>query len=169
VCDTDGAIRSVSLFVLALGGVSSITIISRGENHEEKSAAGHSDALTAYAAVNTLRVDDMRPHIFRTHDGGKRWTEIVSGIPEGAPVDVVREDPKTKGLLFSGSEREVYVSFDDGGQWQSLRLNMPASSIRDLIVKDDDVVAATHGRSFWILDNITPLRQLNAAVSGTAG
>ena len=131
--------------------------------------AGHSDALTAYAAVNTLRVDDMRPHIFRTHDGGKRWTEIVSGIPEGAPVDVVREDPKTKGLLFSGSEREVYVSFDDGGQWQSLRLNMPASSIRDLIVKDDDVVAATHGRSFWILDNITPLRQLNAAVSGTAG
>src|SRR5476649_890193 len=130
--------------------------------------AGHSDALTAYAAVNTLRVDDMRPHIFRTHDGGKRWTEIVSGIPEGAPVDVVREDPKTKGLLFAGSEREVYVSFDDGGQWQSLRLNMPASSIRDLIVKDDDVVAATHGRGFWILDNITPLRQLNAAVSGAA-
>jgi hypothetical protein len=93
---------------------------------------------------------------------------MVNGIPGGAPVQVVREDPKTRGLLFAGSEREVYVSFDDGGHWQSLRLNMPASSIRDLIVKDDDVVAATHGRGFWILDNITPLRQLNAAVSGAA-
>src|SRR5213076_2455581 len=110
--------------------------------------AGHSDALTAYSAVNTLRIDDLRPHIFRTHDGGKRWTQIISGIDDGSPVNVVREDPKTKGLLFAGSERRVYVSFDDGDHWQPLRLNMPASSIRDLMVKDDDLVAATHGRGF---------------------
>jgi photosystem II stability/assembly factor-like uncharacterized protein len=127
--------------------------------------AGHFDAQTAYAAINTLRLDDMRPHIYRTHDGGKNWTEIVNGIPDGAPVDAVREDPKQSGLLFAGTEREVYVSFDDGDHWQSLRLNMPASSIRDLIVKDDDLVAATHGRGFWILDDITPLRQLKPAVA----
>lgn len=127
--------------------------------------AGHFDAQTAYAAINTLRLDDMRPHIYRTHDGGKTWTEIVNGIPDGAPVDAVREDPKQPGLLFAGTEREVYVSFDDGDNWQSLRLNMPASSIRDLIVKDDDLVAATHGRGFWILDDITPLRQLKPAVA----
>jgi photosystem II stability/assembly factor-like uncharacterized protein len=123
--------------------------------------AGHFDALTAYAAINTLRLDDMRPHILRTHDGGKTWTEIVSGIPDGAPVNVVREDPKKKGLLFAGTEREVYVSFDDGEQWQSLRLNMPATSIRDIGIKDDDLIAGTHGRGFWILDDIAPLRQLN--------
>jgi len=127
--------------------------------------AGHFDAQTAYAAINTLRLDDMRPHVYRTHDGGKSWTEIVNGIPDGAPVDAVREDPKQPGLLFAGTEREVYVSFDDGGHWQSLRLNMPASSIRDLIIKDDDLVAATHGRGFWILDDITPLRQLKPAVA----
>ncbi|MGI8745362.1 MAG: glycoside hydrolase [Bryobacteraceae bacterium] len=127
--------------------------------------AGHFDANTAYAAINTLRLDDMRPHIFRTHDGGKSWTEIVNGLPDGAPVDVLREDPKRKGLLYAGTERQVYVSFDDGDHWQSLRLNMPASSIRDLIVKDDDLVAATHGRGFWILDDVTPLRQMSAAVA----
>ena len=88
--------------------------------------AGHFDALTAYAAVNTLRLDDLRPHIFRTHDGGKTWTEIVKGLPVDAPVDAVREDPKKKGLLFASTERAVYVSFDDGADWQSLRLNMPA-------------------------------------------
>ncbi len=122
--------------------------------------AGHFDALTAYAAINTLRIDDLRPHILRTHDGGKTWTEIVKGIPDGAPVDAVREDPKKKGLLFAGTEREVYVSFDDGDNWQSLRLNMAPSSVRDIIVHDDDLIAATHGRGFWILDDITPLRQL---------
>jgi photosystem II stability/assembly factor-like uncharacterized protein len=130
--------------------------------------AGHFDAQTAYAAVNTLRLDDLRPHILRTHDGGKTWTEIVNGIANGAPVDAVREDPKRKGLLFAGTEREVYVSFDDGDHWQSLRLNMPASSVRDLIIKDDDLVAATHGRGFWILDDITPLRQLAPTVANTA-
>ena len=122
--------------------------------------AGHFDAQTAYAAINTLRLDDMRPHIFRTHDSGKTWTAITNGIPNGAPVDAVREDPKRKGLLFAGTEREVYVSFDDGEHWQSLRLNMPATSIRDVIVKGDDLVAGTHGRGIWILDDITPLRQM---------
>jgi photosystem II stability/assembly factor-like uncharacterized protein len=126
--------------------------------------AGRFDVQTAYAAVNTIRLDDMRPHIYRTHDGGKTWTPITAGIPDGAPVNVVREDPKRKGLLFAGTEREIYVSFDDGDHWQSLRLNMPATSMRDLIVKDDDVVVATHGRGFWILDDITPLRQLSPDV-----
>jgi photosystem II stability/assembly factor-like uncharacterized protein len=123
---------------------------------------GRFDPLTAYAAVNTLRIDDMRPHIYRTHDAGKTWTEIVNGLPNGAAVSTVREDPKKKGLLFAGSETQVYVSFDDGDHWQSLRLNMAASSVRDLIIKDDDVVAATHGRGIWILDDITPLRQIDA-------
>lgn len=121
--------------------------------------AGHFDAGTAYAAVNTLRLDDARPHIYRTHDSGKTWTEIVHGIPEGQTVNVVREDAQRKGLLFAGTEHAVYVSFDDGDNWESLRLNMPATSVRDLIIKDEDVAVATHGRGFWILDNITPLRQ----------
>src|SRR5438046_5304308 len=101
----------------------------------------------------------MHPNIYKTKDGGKTWKEIVNGLPND-PINVVREDPKKKGLLFSGSERAVYVSFDDGEHWQSLRLNMPATSIRDLVIKDDDIVVGTHGRSFWILDDITPLRQL---------
>src|SRR5262249_28699508 len=123
---------------------------------------GRFDPLTAYAAVNTLRLDDMRPHIYRTHDGGTTWKEIVDGIPAGAPVSVVREDPRRKGLLFAGSETQVYVSFDDGDHWQSLRLNMAPSSVRDLIVKDDDLVVGTHGRGIWILDDITPLRQIDS-------
>jgi hypothetical protein len=122
--------------------------------------AGHFDANTAYAAVNTLRLDDVRPHIYRTHDGGKTWTEIVHGISEGQTVNVVREDTRRQGLLFAGTERAVYVSLDDGDNWEPLRLNMPATSIRDLIIKDDDLAVATHGRGFWILDNITLLRQL---------
>jgi photosystem II stability/assembly factor-like uncharacterized protein len=130
--------------------------------------ASHFDPKTAYAAINTLRLDDLRPHILRTHDDGKTWTEIVNGIPDGAPINVVREDPKHRGLLFAGTERAVYVSFDDGDHWQSLRLNMPATSIRDLIVKDDDLIAATHGRGFWILDDITPLRQLKTDSSAPA-
>jgi photosystem II stability/assembly factor-like uncharacterized protein len=125
--------------------------------------ASHFDANSAYAAINTFRLDDLRPHIYRTRDGGKSWTHITNGIPDGAIVNVVREDPKTKGLLFAGSENEVYVSLDDGDHWQSLRLNMPASSIRDLIVHDDDVAVGTHGRGFWVLDNIEPLRQARAA------
>jgi photosystem II stability/assembly factor-like uncharacterized protein len=127
--------------------------------------AGRFDKDTAYAAVNTLRLDDLRPHIYRTHDAGANWTEITNGIPENENTDVVREDPERKGLLFAGTERAVYVSFDDGDHWQSLRLNMGASSIRDLIIKGDDLCIATHGRGFWILDNITPLRQLQAAMT----
>lgn len=128
---------------------------------------GRFDPLTAYAAVNTLRIDDQNPHLFRTHDGGKTWTEIDTGIPGGAAVSAIREDVKKKGLLFAGSETQVYVSFDDGDHWQSLRLNMAPSSVRDLQVKDDDLVAGTHGRGIWILDDITPLRQISAA-SGSA-
>jgi photosystem II stability/assembly factor-like uncharacterized protein len=123
--------------------------------------AGHFDANTAYAAINTLRVDDLRPHILKTHDSGKTWTEIVNGIPPGQIVNAVREDPVRKGLLFAGAEKGVYVSFDDGANWESVRLNLPTTSVRDVIIKDDDLVAATHGRGFWILDNITPLRQLD--------
>jgi len=126
--------------------------------------AGHFDKNTAYAAVNTLRLDDLRPHIYRTRDAGATWTEITNGIPYNENTDVVREDPERKGLLFAGTERAVYVSFDDGEHWQSLRLNMGASSIRDLIIKGDDLCVATHGRGFWILDNITPLRQLQASL-----
>jgi photosystem II stability/assembly factor-like uncharacterized protein len=124
--------------------------------------AGRFDAQTAYAAVNTLRLDDMRPHIYRTHDGGATWTAITNGLPDNAPVDAVREDPVRKGLLFAGTEREVYVSFDAGDRWESLRLNMPATSVRDLIVHGDDLIAGTHGRGIWILDDITPLRQLDS-------
>jgi photosystem II stability/assembly factor-like uncharacterized protein len=127
--------------------------------------AGHFDANTAYAAVNRIRLDDQRPHIYRTHDGGKTWKEIVNGLGDSGPINVVREDPVRQGLLFCGSERAVYVSFNDGDTWQLLRLNMPASSIRDLVIKDDDIVVGTHGRSFWILDDITPLRQISEEVA----
>jgi photosystem II stability/assembly factor-like uncharacterized protein len=128
--------------------------------------ASHTDVNTVYAAVNRIRCDDMRPHIYKTNDGGKTWKEIVNGLPND-PINVVKEDPIRKGLLFAGSERAVYVSFDDGEHWQSLRLNMPATSIRDLVIKDDDLVIGTHGRSFWILDNITPLRQLTGKLSAS--
>ena len=123
--------------------------------------ASYFDVNTAYVAVNRIRNDDMRPHIIRTRDGGKTWQETVNGLPND-PINSVKEDPNRKGLLFAGSETAVYVSFDDGDHWQSLRLNMPATSIRDLVIKDDDLVIGTHGRSFWILDDITPLRQIKA-------
>ena len=127
--------------------------------------ASHFDPLEAYAAINTFRLDDLHPHILRTRDGGKSWSEITSGIPDGGIVNVVREDPKKRGLLFAGTERQVYASFDDGDHWQSLRLNMPASSIRDLTVHEDDIAVGTHGRGFWILDDIEPLRQA-AVIAG---
>jgi photosystem II stability/assembly factor-like uncharacterized protein len=128
--------------------------------------AGHFDDQTAYVAVNRFRLDDLRPHVYRTHDGGKTWTEIVKGLPAD-PVNAVREDPVRKGLLFAGTERAVYVSFNDGDDWQPLRLNMPATSIRDLVVHRDDIVVGTHGRSFWILDDITPLRQIDGSVAAS--
>ena len=130
--------------------------------------AGHFDANTAYAAANSMRVDDLNPHLWRTHDGGKTWAEIDNGIAAGAVTNSIREDPRQKGLLYASTDTQVWVSFDDGDHWQSLRLNMPAISVRDLQVKDDesclcaDLIAATHGRGFWILDNVTPLRQAAA-------
>jgi photosystem II stability/assembly factor-like uncharacterized protein len=128
--------------------------------------ASHFDANTAYAAVNTLRLDDMNPHLFRTTDGGKSWTEIVSGIEKGAPTNTIKEDPKRRGLLFAGTERTVWVSFDNGDHWQSLRLNLPGTSIRDLVVKDDDIAVGTHGRGLWILDDISSLRQWSEKLAG---
>ena len=130
--------------------------------------ASHFDANTAYAAVNTLRLDDLRPHLWRTRDGGKSWTEIVNGIPAGTITNVVREDPKRRGLLYTGTEQTVFVSYDDGDHWQSLRRNLPPTSVRDLVVKDDDIAVGTHGRGFWILDNVTTLRQHDAAPTGDA-
>jgi photosystem II stability/assembly factor-like uncharacterized protein len=121
--------------------------------------AGHYDAGTAYAAINTFRLDDLRPHIFRTRDFGKNWAEITRGLADNAPINAVREDPERKGLLFAGSETSVYVSFDDGDNWQPLQLNLPHTSMRDLAIHGDDLIVATHGRSFWILDDTTPLRQ----------
>jgi len=125
--------------------------------------ASHFDDQSAYASVSRFRIDDLRPYIYRTHDGGKSWSLITNGLPD-SPVDTVREDPVRKGLLFAGTETSVWVSFDDGDHWQSLQLNLPHTSMRDLIVHDDDLILATHGRSFWILDDITPLRQLSAAM-----
>ncbi|HEY3579778.1 MAG TPA: amidohydrolase family protein [Pyrinomonadaceae bacterium] len=122
--------------------------------------ASHFDVNTAYAAVNRIRLDDLKPHIYRTTDGGATWNEIVAGLPDG-PINTVKEDPEGRGLLFAGTETAVFYSLNDGAWWQSLRLNMPATSIRDLVVHNDDLVVGTHGRSFWILDDITPLRQIN--------
>ena len=127
--------------------------------------AGHFDNGTAYAAANTFRVDDNNPHFWRTHDGGRSWTEIANGIAPGAVANSIREDPRKRGLLYASTDAQVWVSFDDGDHWESLRLNMPAISVRDLQVKDDsaclcsDLIAGTHGRGFWILDDVTPLRQ----------
>jgi photosystem II stability/assembly factor-like uncharacterized protein len=129
--------------------------------------ASHFDTQTAYAAVNRFRLDDLHPYIYRTHDSGKSWQKIVNGIPDDEPVNAIREDPQRKGLLFAGTERTVYVSFDDGDHWQSLKLNLPPTSIRDLVIHQDDVIVGTHGRSFWILDNISPLRELNASIAGS--
>ena len=127
----------------------------------------HFDTASAYASASRLRVDDLHPYIYRTHDGGKAWQSITTGIPDDEPVNVVREDPVRRGLLYAGTEHTVYVSFDDGAHWQSLRLGLPVTSIRDLIVHDNDLVIATHGRSFWVLDDIALLRQLDAHVASS--
>lgn len=127
--------------------------------------ASHFDDNSAYAAINRLRLDDLRPHIYRTHDGGATWKEVVRGIPNDEVVDAVREDSVKSGLLLAGTEKAVYVSFNDGEDWQSLRLNMPATAIRDLVIHDDDIVVGTHGRSFWILDDMSMLRSLPTANS----
>jgi photosystem II stability/assembly factor-like uncharacterized protein len=121
--------------------------------------ASHFDPAVAYAAVDRERLDDQTPYIYRTRDYGATWQLVTSGIAAPAFLRAIREDPQSKGLLFAGTEFGVYVSFDDGDHWQSLQLNLPVSSVRDLTIHGDDLVIATHGRSFWILDNITPLRQ----------
>jgi photosystem II stability/assembly factor-like uncharacterized protein len=118
------------------------------------------DAGTAYVAVDRHRLDDFKPYIYKTTEYGKEWTKRINGIPDNAYVHVVREDPKRKGLLFAGTETGIYVSFDDGANWQSLKMNLPETPIDDLVVHGDDLAVATHGRAFWILDDITPLRQL---------
>jgi photosystem II stability/assembly factor-like uncharacterized protein len=127
--------------------------------------ASHYNAATAYAAINSFRLDDLHAHIFRTRDFGKSWEEITKGISDNAPSNAVREDPIRQGLLFAGTETSVYVSFDDGDNWQPLQLNLPHTSMRDLTIHGDDLIVGTHGRSFWILDDITPLRQLNATIA----
>ena len=130
--------------------------------------ASHFDAATAYAAVDRHEENDFHAHFYRTHDSGKSWQEISAGIPEGSFARVLREDPVRKGLLYAGTENAAYVSFDDGDHWSSLQLNMPTTSVRDLVVHGDDLVAATYGRAFWILDDLTPLRQIDASTAATA-
>jgi photosystem II stability/assembly factor-like uncharacterized protein len=127
--------------------------------------ASHTRPDEAYAAVNRFRLDDLRPHIYRTRDGGRTWVEIVSGIPKDEVANAVREDPERPGLLFAGTEKAVYVSLDDGDHWGSLRLNMPATSVRDVWIHEADLIAGTHGRGFWILDDIAPLREIAAALA----
>jgi photosystem II stability/assembly factor-like uncharacterized protein len=130
--------------------------------------ASHFDAETAYAAVDRHRLDDFKPYIYRTHDGGRQWQLIADGIPDGSFVNVVREDSARKGLLYAGTEKGVYVSFDDGDHWQPLQSNLPVTSVRDIDVHGGDLVIATHGRAFWVLDDVTPLRQLDAKVESAA-
>ncbi|RSL17282.1 sortilin (neurotensin receptor 3) [Edaphobacter aggregans] len=122
--------------------------------------AGHFDVGTAYASVDRHRIGDDKPYIYRTSDGGKTWNNIVKGIPEGAYVNSVKEDPQTKGLLYAATELRVYVSFNDGAQWQPLQNNMPVTSVRDIVVHGDDLDVATHGRGFWVMDQMTALREL---------
>jgi photosystem II stability/assembly factor-like uncharacterized protein len=123
--------------------------------------ASHFDEGTVYAAVSRFQIDDNRPYIYVTHDYGKTWQQITGGLPDDAHVNTVREDPLRRGLLFAGTELAVWVSFNDGDSWQSLELNLPHVSMRDLWIHGDDLVVGTHGRSFWILDDITPLRQID--------
>jgi len=122
--------------------------------------ASHFDNDTAYVAVNRMRVDDLRPYAFKTHDGGKTWKSIADGLPADEPVNSVREDIQRKGLLFAATERSIWVSADDGEHWSSLQINLPRTSMRDLWIHENDLIVGTHGRSIWILDDISILRQL---------
>src|SRR5579859_4968163 len=125
-------------------------------------ASPHS-AGTAYVAIDRHKLDDFHPYLFKTADYGKTWTKITAGLPDNSYAHTIREDPKRKGLLYAGTENGIYISFDDGGHWQSLKLNLPTTPIHDLTIKGDDLIVATHGRAFWALDDIGPLRQMNAA------
>ena len=126
------------------------------------------DANTAYVAVDRHKLDDLKPYIFRTDDAGKTWAPIGGGLPEGAFVHVVREDSARGDLLYAATEAGVFASFDGGRHWQSLQLNLPRSPVHDLVVKGDDLVVATHGRSFWILSDVAPLREVSAAAHAAA-
>ena len=130
--------------------------------------ASHFDPGTAYASVDRHRLDDYKPYIYVTHNAGKSWSLAVNGIPDGDFVNVVREDPKKQGLLYAGTEKHVYLSFDGGANWQSLQLNLPVTSMRDIDVHGDDLVLATFGRGFWILDDVTALRQLHKGAAQSA-
>src|SRR5439155_9013395 len=127
--------------------------------------ASHTDAETAYAAVDRHRLDDYQAYLYRTRDFGKTWQRVSNGIPEGSFLNCVREDPIRKGLLYACTEKGVYVSFNDGDDWQPLQLNLPVTSVRDLVVHENDLVVATFGRSFWILDDVTPLRQIDSHIA----
>jgi len=129
--------------------------------------ASHFDAEIAYAAIDRHRLDDLTPIILRTTDGGKTWTSIAKGIPNGSFVNVVREDPVRRGLLYAGTETGVFVSFSDGANWQPLQMNLPHCSIRDIDVRHGDLVVGTHGRAFWVLDDISPLRQVDAITASS--
>ena len=131
-------------------------------------SASHFDDGTAYVSVSRFRIDDLHPYLYRTHDGGATWQPISAGLPDNSPVNTVREDTVRKGLLFAGTETAVWMSPDDGDHWSPLQFNLPHTSMRDLLVQGDDLVVATHGRSFWILDDIAPLRQLGAFTAGTS-
>ncbi len=125
--------------------------------------ASHFDPEVAYVSVSRFRIDDLKPYLYRTRDGGRNWTPIIGGLPPDEPVNTVREDPARRGLLFAGTEKSVWVSYDDGDHWSSLQLNLPHTSMRDLAIHDPDLIVATHGRAFWVLDDITPLRQFSPA------
>jgi photosystem II stability/assembly factor-like uncharacterized protein len=124
------------------------------------------DAGTAYVAIDRHQNDDLGIYIYKTSDYGKTWNRLGTGIPDGAFVRAVREDPKRKGLLYAGTEKGIYVSFDDGAHWRSMQLNLPNVPVHDLVIKNDDLVVATHGRSFWILDDVSPLRQFADSIAG---
>ncbi len=130
--------------------------------------ASHQDIGTAYLAIDYHNAGDFKPYLYRTRDFGKTWTKIVEGLPTDLPsgsfTRVIRADTRKAGLLFAGTESFVYVSFDDGGHWQSLALNLPNTSYRDMVVKDNDLVVGTYGRGFWVLDDISPLRQISASL-----
>ncbi len=146
---TDGGARWRNVTPSALDAWSKISQID----------ASHFDDGTAYVAVNRFRLDDQRPHVYRTHDGGAHWSTIVDGLPN-EPVNAVRADPQVHGLLYAARENGVSVSFDDGNHWQSLQTDLPRTSVRDIIVKGNDLVVGTHGRGFYVLDDVEPLREL---------
>ncbi len=127
--------------------------------------ASHFDFETAYVSVDRHQLRDFDPHIYRTRDMGKTWEAITEGLPKGVYVHVVKEDPKRRGMLFAGTERGSFISFDDGDHWQPLQLNLPVTSVRDYQVYDDDLIVATHGRGFWVIDDISALRQIDASVA----